>query len=144
MPQKTQSYKNHAQYVPLYHFVTFALLLMLLVGSVYFLVTADKQMLFPAILLLITVLTLMLTTIHSRAFALKVQDRAIRAEEQFRYFIVTGKRLPQELTVQQLIALRFASDDELEALADQAIRESMSPSAIKQAVKNWRADHHRA
>ena len=80
----------------------------------------------------------------ARGFALKAQDRAIRAEESLRYFVLTGKPLPGVLRMSQIIAIRFASDEELAALVQKAIDEKLSNKAIKQAIQNWRADHHRA
>jgi hypothetical protein len=77
-------------------------------------------------------------------FAVTVQDRAIRAEESLRYFILTGRAIDTRVTIGQLIALRFAHDDEFVALADRAEKEGLSPAEIKKAIKQWRADHHRA
>ncbi len=71
------------------------------------------------------------------------QDRAIRAEENFRYYLLTGKPLDSRLRIGQIIALRFASDAELPALAEQAIKENMSQKDIKMAIKNWKGDYHR-
>ena len=73
----------------------------------------------------------------------KAQDRAIRAEEQLRHYVLTGKLLDRRLTMRQIVALRFASDAEFVALAQRAVEQSMSPDAIKQAVKEWRADTYR-
>ncbi len=81
---------------------------------------------------------------YCRAFALRAQDRAIRAEENFRYFIATGKPLDNRLRMNQIIALRFADDDEFVALAQKAVNENMSSKDIKAAIKKWRADYHRA
>jgi hypothetical protein len=144
MNKKLQSYKNHVHYRPSYHFLTFAAMLALLVGSIYYVVTAAESSKFPAYLILLLVLTLISVSLHSRSFVLRVQDRAIRAEENLRYFILTGKRLPQELSIRQIIALRFASDEEFEGLVSKAIKESLSSDQIKQLVKNWRPDYHRA
>jgi hypothetical protein len=80
---------------------------------------------------------------YTRRFALKAQDRAIRAEENIRHFILTGKPLDTGLRLRQIIALRFASDEEMPALAQRAITEKLSSKQIKQAIKNWRADYHR-
>jgi Family of unknown function (DUF6526) len=79
----------------------------------------------------------------ARAFALKAQDRAIRAEENFRYFILTGKPFPKELQMSQIIALRFAGDEEFAALTQKALSENLSQKQIKEAVKNWRVDNNR-
>jgi len=78
-----------------------------------------------------------------RTFALKAQDRAIRAEERLRYFILTGKPLPAELRFSQIIALRFASDAEYLELLDRTIKEQLSAKEIKAQIKNWKADYHR-
>jgi hypothetical protein len=79
-----------------------------------------------------------------RAFPLKVQDRAIRAEENLRYFTLTGKLLDNRLSIAQIVALRFASDEEFVELVDRAINEKLSNKALKKAIRNWKADHHRA
>ena len=80
---------------------------------------------------------------YSRLFALKAQDRAIRAEENFRHFILTGKPLDSQLRLSQIIALRFASDAEMPGLAKKAIAENLTSKQIKQSIQNWRADNHR-
>jgi hypothetical protein len=76
-------------------------------------------------------------------FAVTAQDRAIRAEENLRHYVLTGKLLDPRLSVWQVIALRFASDDEFAALAARAAQENLEPKAIKQAVQHWRPDLHR-
>ena len=76
-------------------------------------------------------------------FALKAQDRAIRAEENLRHFILTGKPLDGRLEPLQIVALRFAADDEFPGLAARAAEQSMKPDDIKKAVKYWRADLRR-
>ena len=78
-----------------------------------------------------------------RIFALKAQDRAIRAEENLRHFVITGKTLDPALNISQIIALRFASDAEFAALAQRAAAEHMEADAIKRAIKAWRADTYR-
>lgn len=80
---------------------------------------------------------------RSRGFALKAQDRAIRAEEGLRYFILTGKPIDAGLSLSQIIALRFASDEELPALAQRAALEGLSNKEIKGQIKRWRSDWHR-
>jgi hypothetical protein len=78
-----------------------------------------------------------------RIFALKAQDRAIRAEEDLRHFALTGRRIDSGLTIRQIIGLRFASDAEFPELAQKAVREHLSEDAIKRSIKNWRADTYR-
>jgi len=96
----------------------------------------------PITFLLISV-ALMLVALFSRTFALKAQDRAIRAEESLRYFVLTGKLPDPRLTIQQMIALRFASDSEVIELAQRAVKENMKASDIKKAIKNWKGDYYR-
>jgi hypothetical protein len=86
---------------------------------------------------------LLLLFFLARVFALKAQDRAIRAEENLRHFVLTGRPLDGRLTIRQVIGLRFAADEEFAELAKRAVTESLSEDAIKRAVKSWRADTHR-
>jgi hypothetical protein len=96
-----------------------------------------------AMLFFVTAVVLTLVWFFARSFALKAQDRAIRAEENLRHFIATGKALDSRLRMQQIIALRFAGDDEFVALAKQVADENLSGKQIKMAIKNWRADNNR-
>ena len=87
-----------------------------------------------------------ITVVHvvsSVKFALKAQDRAIKAEENFRYYLLTGKALSSKLTMRQIIGLRFASDEEFVALADKAVKENLSEKEIKKSIKSWKADTYR-
>jgi hypothetical protein len=74
---------------------------------------------------------------------LKAQDRAIRAEENLRHYVLTGKLLDPRVTTRQVISLRFAPDEELVALAQKAAEENLSEDEIKKAIKNWRSDDYR-
>ncbi len=139
MPQ--QNFKNHARFVPLYHYVLSLITLAVLVLAVINLVEAVSLL---SIMILLIAVALVLAFVFMRTFALKAQDRAIRAEENLRYYVLTGKLLSSQLTMPQIIALRFAPDGEFVALAQQAVEENLDNKAIKQAIKNWRADNHRA
>ena len=99
--------------------------------------------LITSILLLLMTGAFIIVFIVVRTFPLKAQDRAIRAEENLRYFALTGKLFDKQITMHQIIALRFASNEELVALTDRTLKENLSSKAIKQAIKNWRADNHR-
>ena len=141
-----QNLKNHSRLVPLYHYVTYLLILGALKGSVVKLIrsyqTGLTGLLVPAVLVMLSA-GLMLTAFFARAFALKAQDRAIRAEENLRCFSLTGKLLDSKLTTQQVIALRFAPDTEFIDLARKAVAENLSPRQIKEQIKNWKADYYR-
>ena len=111
-----QNFKNHTKMEPGYHYVALPALLIFLIGSINFLIqgTAENKYLGAMLVLLSVILVLMAW--YLRIFALKAQDRAIRAEENFRYYLATGKVSPKELRMGQIIALRFASDEEFVAL----------------------------
>jgi hypothetical protein len=142
--RKQQAYKNHVHYVPLYHFLTFLAMIMLIAGASYNLITCKTGQVLQSSLFLLLVFTLISVSFHNRSFALKAQDRAVRAEENFRYFILTGNPLPHSLTLYQIIALRFASDEEFASLVERTLKGNLTPKEIKQAVMNWKADYHRA
>jgi hypothetical protein len=140
-----QNFKNHIRLIPLYHGVAFLLAFAGLIGSIINLLNhKDAGNHYSAALLVVVFLVLILILWYARVFALKAQDRAIRAEENFRHFILTGKPHDSRLTMAQIIGLRFASDAEFPALAKKAAEENLSQKQIKMAVQNWRADHHRA
>jgi len=142
--RKKQNFLNHTHYVPLYHYLTFTAMAVLIVGATYNLFTGDQQNSLINFLFLLLVLTVISVSFHNRSFALKVQDRAIRAEESLRYYTLTGKRLDQNITIYQLIALRFAEDDEFVKLVEETIKGNLTPLQIKKRIINWRPDYYRA
>jgi len=82
----------------------------------------------------------------SRAYTIRLQDRIIMLEMKVRAAEVLSAGSDAQLaklTKPQIVALRFASDEELGALLERAVRENMTSKEIKAAVKNWRADHYR-
>ncbi|WP_338358171.1 DUF6526 family protein [Yeosuana marina] len=138
-----QNLKNHSRWVLGYHLVLSVATIALLIGSIINVVNSTKENLYSATLLVLVAVILLLMFVFIRTFPLKTQDRAIRAEEKLRYFILTGKALSSKLTTRQIIGLRFASDEELVALADKAEKENLSEKAIKLEIKNWKADNYR-
>ena len=100
------------------------------------------EMLLPALFISVCI-GLIFIGYFARAFALKAQDRAIRAEENLRHFSITSKLLDSRLTISQIVALRFASDEEFVALAKKAADEKLSNKQIKEEIKNWRGDYYR-
>jgi len=143
MPE--QSYANHTKLVPIFHQVLSLLILVTFIGSVVNLYQSlgDHSRLYNAALIMAITVALMIIFWYVRIFPLKAQDRAIRAEENLRHYVLTGKLLDPRLTVRQIVGLRFAPDAEFPALAQRAAAENMTPKAIKQAVKSWRADYDR-
>ena len=142
----TQTFANHRQVVPAFHLIMLPVLLLTLIGSVVNLVMSwgDHERLYSAALIIVLTICLMMTAILGRVFALKAQDRAIRAEENLRHFVMTGKLLDPRLGIRQVIGLRFAPDGEFVALAQRAADKGMTESEIKKAVNHWRADEYRA
>jgi hypothetical protein len=140
-----QNYSNHAQYVFAFHVVLFGILVLTWIGAGVNLYQSwgDHARFYSAALIFVTVFSLIFTAVISRLFALKAQDRAIRAEENLRHFVLTGKLLPASLTVKQIIGLRFAPDGEFVALAQRAASENLAQDDIKRAIKNWKADTYR-
>ena len=138
-----QNFKNHTRLVPMYHYVAGMLVILGFGGSIVNLFHADAHTHYSAALLVVVFIVLILLFWYARAFALRAQDRAIRAEENFRHFILTGKPFDKELRMGQIIALRFASDEEFPILTKKAVEEKLSQKQIKQAIQNWRGDYHR-
>lgn len=140
---KPQSYSNHTRRNPAFHFILLPILFLNLIFSVY-----DTIHRYPAHKYLfhwwiVMSIALLLLALLSRMQAARVQDRVIRLEERLRL----ASLLPpdeqahiHEFTTGQLIALRFASDAELPALARRTLTQNLDPKSIKQAIVNWRAD----
>jgi hypothetical protein len=138
-----QNYHNHKRYDPFFHVLTLAAIVALLIGSIVNLLHASREGRYSASLLVLVAFILMSFFFFIRRFPLRAQDRAIRAEENLRHFILTGKPLDRELTIEQIIALRFAGDEEFVRLARRAVEEALSNDEIKREIKDWRADHLR-
>ncbi len=139
-----QNYGNHVRYFPLFHFVLVPLLTL---NLIYQTVRLYQEPSLDRVVFTALSLVFILMILAARSQALKVQDRLIRLEERLRYREVLSAELSSrasELSLSQLIALRFAADDELSDLFRRACdRELATPKEIKLAVKNWRGDYHR-
>lgn len=139
-----QNYSNHARYYPLFHFVVMPLLaLNFLSHLVRFFMAPSWALAFWTVL----GATLILLALVSRLQALKAQDRVIRLEERLRYREFLSPELAARangLRTGQIIALRFASDEELPGLIERTLNgEFTTTKEIKQAIKNWRGDYLR-
>ena len=95
----------------------------------------------------VVAVALILIGFFARVFALGAQDRVIRLEERLRmHGLLPDDLKPRinDFTMDQLAALRFASDDELPALARKVVDDSIGDrKTIKQMVVSWRADYQR-
>jgi len=141
---KTQNYSTHRKFVPLYHIFTLLGIIVLLVGSIVNLLNSSSDNKYSASLLVLSSFLMLFVAFFARSFALKAQDRAIFADEKFRYYLLTKKTLPEQLTVRQVVGLRFASDEEFPTLAEKAAEENLSENDIKKSITNWKGDYYRA
>ncbi len=142
-----QSYSNHKRYYYPHHFIFYPVILILsnITIDQY---SSDSEnriiyILITAAFILIGWLSFMLR----QHYALGNQNRIIRLEIRLRYYQLTNKRfdpLEQELSFGQIAALRFASDEELPLLVENAIKDNLSANAIKKSIKNWQPDYMRA
>jgi hypothetical protein len=143
--QKPQNYENHVRTVPLFHSISLVFLINL-IWAIYDIVKSGVT--FKSALDIFMAASLISLFFYTRHFALTVQDRVIRLEMR----LCLAEVLPvdmrpriQEFTVSQLVALRFASDAELPALARKVLEESITDrKVIKQLIKDWQADYLRA
>ncbi|MEO6694336.1 MAG: DUF6526 family protein [Ignavibacteria bacterium] len=142
---KDQNYGNHVRFVKGYHFITLPFIILLLGVSIYSLINSsgNSNDMRYSLMFLITSGILISMLLYSRSFSLKAQDRAIRAEENLRFYLQTGKLFDPELKLSQILALRFAPDIEFMELYKKSLTENLSPLEIKKSIKNWKADNHR-
>jgi uncharacterized membrane protein YciS (DUF1049 family) len=141
-----QNLKNHAKFVPLYHFFALPVLLVNFVWSLIRLGSLGFS--FAGVFGVFFAAGLLVAALYGRLFALAVQDRLIRLEERLRYERVLPEELrwrADELAVDQFVSLRFASDEELPGLMQKVLDEKLTQrKAIKSLIKNWRPDYLRA
>ena len=141
-----QSFASHTRWVPTFHFFVMPVLILNLGWSIHRLIRLGFG--WDRLIYLLTAAALVLLMFNARLFALSVQDRVIRLEERMRLSSLLPADLKprvSEFTVSQLVALRFASDEELPTLARKVLTDKVTDrKAIKQMVKNWRADDLRA
>ena len=138
-----QTYANHRRMDPFFHYFLTPVLLICFIWSIVFIFHRANAL---HIWLAVFSLTALLVSLNVRRYSLKVQDRVIRLEEKLRLTALLPQNLRArvgDLTEPQLIALRFASDDEIPVLVDRVLRENLDPKAIKQAIEKWRPDYFR-
>jgi hypothetical protein len=138
-----QTLANHVRLDPPFHYF------LLPVFAITWIVTVVLLVRHPGLMhfwILVFVTAILGAALKTRLYALKVQDRIIRLEERLRLATLLPDSLrPQiaKLSEGQLIALRFASDEEVPALVERTLSASLAPADIKKAIKNWRPDYWR-
>jgi hypothetical protein len=144
MAAQQQSFDNHAQIVPAYHYFTFALVAVNFLYHAYQIVTRFSM---DSLMALVLATAVLMIFFWARLFALKVQDRVIRLEMRMRLMQLVPELGPRmsEFTINQLCSLRFASDAELPALARTVLAEKLDDrKTIKKMIRDWQADRLRA
>lgn len=144
MADEPQSLENHSRLVPGFHYVCLGLLVIYFLFTLYQLIRSFSL---ASVMAVVLSIALMLLAWYTRAFAMTVQDRVIRLEERLRIEKLCPDLAARAaaLTPRQLIALRFASDEELPELTRRVLDENIrSSKLIKQQIRSWRADHLRA
>ena len=143
---KPQSFRNHASFDPSFHVVLAAMLLINLVLGIVLLVQHIHSSILLYLWVFVISLASILTSFKARLYPLKMQDRIIRLEERIRMDALLPeplrKRIP-ELTEDQLVGLRFASDEELQSLVELTLEKKLDRKQIKERIQNWRPDHFR-
>jgi hypothetical protein len=143
---KQQTFRNHASFDPWFHAIGGFFLLFNLVVAIVFLVLHFKAQPLLSLWIVGTLIVSTTALLKGRIYPLKVQDRIIRLEERLRLEALLPealrRRIP-ELTEDQLVGLRFASDDELPSLVELTLEKKLSRRQIKERIQNWRADHWR-
>jgi hypothetical protein len=141
-----QNFENHGKIVPVFHFFAIPVFLINFFWSLYRL--RQLEFSFAGIFGVILAAALVVMVFEARLFALAVQDRVIRLEERLRYAQVLPADLQArcgEFSIGQIVAMRFASDAELPALARKVLDEKLTErKAIKQLIKSWKPDYQRA
>jgi len=140
-----QNFKNHRRLNPMHHFVLTPITAVIFVWSIINVFQCGES-LAHKIYFLLTATILLILGLLSRSYGLRNQDRIIRVEMRLRYFELTTSSFSskeKQLRLAQIIALRFANDEELIALIDRAISENLSGTDIKKAINNWQGDNLR-
>src|SRR5271169_6914326 len=143
MAASPQNFSNHTRYDPPFHFFVLPVFAITLIASVVHLVRRPGL---HSAWFVVVMLAALAAIFKIRLYALKVQDRVIRLEERLRLASLLDPalrtRIP-EFTESQLIALRFASDAELSALATRTLSEELAAPDIKKSIQQWRPDEWR-
>jgi hypothetical protein len=143
---KNQRYENHTRYNPFHHFVLTPLTTIIFGWTIAKMDFSSQDAALESGFLFIGAFVLVSLPLIARMYALTLQNRIILNEMRSRYYHLTGKTFDekeQNLRLGQIIALRFAPDNELLSLMDRAITEKLTAKEIKQQIKNWKGDYLR-
>jgi hypothetical protein len=138
-----QTYANHRRFEPMQHFVLVPILLITWIAAIWH---AVKYPSLHSIWMAILGFAILMVAMQVRIYALKVQDRLIRLEETLRMERILPQELKgriPELTVKQMVGLRFAADAELVHRVREALEENLNGEAIKKRIQTWRPDTFR-
>jgi hypothetical protein len=141
-----QTLQNHARFDPPFHFFVLPMLLLNFIFSIYATIHAWPRYQHTHLWWIVMSVVFFVMAGLGRGATLRAQDRIIRLEEHLRLQALLqaeDRAHIHELTIKQLIALRFASDAEIPALVRKTLTQNLEPQAIKQSIINWRADYHR-
>lgn len=139
---RTQTAASHAAVDVLTHFILGPLLFVNVVVAIVVAIHAPHHLVLHLWLIVVSIL-LFLMSLKMRVYSLRIQDRLIRLEERLRIAALAPTADVKKLTTSQLIALRFASDEELPALVAKTLAENLDQKTIKAQIKNWRPDYAR-
>jgi hypothetical protein len=145
MPEP-QNYKNHVRWDPLWHFFIAPVLLLNILAAIAATIHHWPHHGVLFLWWILISIALFLAVGKARSHSLKAQDRIIRLEERLRLAALLSAEentRSRSLTESQLIALRFASDDELPALVKRTLNENLTPKQIKESINSWKPDYFR-
>lgn len=143
---KQQNYNNHIRWYSWHHFVFYPLVTLLGIAAFVFFIKDDSNRMIWAVLAVVIAVITFLSLMLRQHYALINQNRIVRLELRFRYYVLTHKRFEEveaKLSSGQIYALRFAPDEEFVELVERALKENLSGDEIKRAIKNWLPDEMR-
>lgn len=138
-----QTFKNHARLDPLFHFFMVPVAAITMIRSIW---NVKQNPSLDSAWIVIATLAAIVAVFKIRLYALRVQDRVIRDEERQRLERLLPEPLRSkigQLSVPQMVALRFASDGEVAGLVEKTLANNLAPKQIKEAIVNWRPDYFR-
>lgn len=144
---KTQNYSNHTRFYIPHHFIFYPVIIIAIGICVYMsFENTDESYMWYA-LAFSFFMTMSLSFMLRQHYALNNQNRIVRLEMRYRYYVLTGERLElfeNQLSFSQIAALRFASDEELPKLVNSTLVKKLTPKEIKKQITYWQPDYMRA